>query len=135
MKDLTIEEVQEKFLSVIGQFPLALCSYYVVKVVPPAGGIKDAYDSEDEDEDLRMKFDELESFEATSLGAKNLSMSSGMSVFLQQYKHLDLLCTLNFNGISFFVFLFWVFFFFLFNYEDFLYVFGDKHLVKISFLN
>ena len=117
LRELSIEETQEKFLMFFAQYHLAFSSYYVLKATPPTT-------SKTELIDLEAMVDSL-----------NGGGSEGnMMTWLQGYMQNDLLCVVNFNGISFYENTKRDKVIQRINYEDILYVMGAGQILKLGYI-
>lgn len=138
MKDLSIEETQEKFLEIMASYPILFSNYYVIKRNKPIKDVdeKDAlrikleehYEEEEEEDDYEDDEEEEES-KSSLLTQKNPGKD-----FLTQYKFLDLLCVVNFNGVFFYENMKRDKMVYKIALEELLYVMGERNKLKIGFI-
>ncbi len=116
MRELSIEEAQEKFLNLFAQYHLAYSSYYVLRASSQDGtsnpingnnnsstlnisGGANGANGGLNNTSMRLEVEDNDD------GASDGGMSRGegnKETFLATHMNHDLLCVINFNGISFF---------------------------------
>jgi hypothetical protein len=109
LRELSIEEAQEKFLNLFSQYQLAYSSYYVMRATcPNPHDLKGGHSSDEIHKPNQLRnlilesdggdLDEEGGASDTGHGKFNINRDT----FLANHMNHDLLCVINWNGVSFY---------------------------------